>query len=398
VSGEVFWNREEKPRTNDPLIPIGGTPVKLTCNRRVLHDALQHVSRVVSGRTTLPILSNLLLEAGSGRLRVVAYDMEIGAQSAVPIEVEEEGALTVPARVLGDVVASLPDATVEMRSADRNIMELSCGRSQYTIHGLPAEEYPALPEVEEGAGFDVSQAVMRDLIRGTILAASTDETRAILTGILVKRDGDTVKLIATDSYRLAVKTAGPETVKVEGGESDWQVIVPARALQELNRMLDPAEEETVVRVRSSEQQILFEVGPYRLISRLIEGQFPNYERVIPTETERTITVAREDLLGAIKRAAIVARAEASKLVFRIQEGTLTITAESGDVGRAHEELPANIEGEEGEIAFNAEYLTDVLGVMESEQVVWQLSGPLSSGLIKGADDPDYLYVVMPMQL
>jgi len=372
--------------------------VKLTCNRRVLHEALQHVSRVVSGRTTLPILSNLLLDAREGKLRVVAYDMEIGAQSAVPIEVEEEGALTVPARVLGDVVASLPDATVEMKSEDRNVMELSCGRSQYTIHGLPAEEYPALPEVAEEVGVSVSQAVMRDLIRATIFAASTDETRAILTGVLLKRDGESLKVVATDSYRLAVKTTSPETVKVHGEDEGWQVIVPARALQELNRMLDPADEETMVQVRGSEQQILFEVGPYRLISRLIEGQFPNYERVIPAETERTIVVAREELLGAIKRAAIVARAEASKLVFRTQEGTLTITAESGDVGSAHEELPANVEGEEIEIAFNAEYLTDVLGVMESEQVIWQLAGALSSGLLKEADDPDYLYVVMPMQL
>jgi DNA polymerase-3 subunit beta len=372
--------------------------VKLSCNRRMLHEALQHVSRVVSGRTTLPILSNVLLEATEDRLRIVAYDMEIGAQSAVPVEAGEEGALTVPARMLGDVVASLPDATVEMRSEDRNVLGLTCGRSEYTINGLPADEYPALPEVSGDVSFEITQAGMRDLIRSTIFAASSDETRAILTGVLLKRDAGAVKLIATDSYRLAVKTAPEGTIQKHSGEQDWEVIIPARALQELSRMLDPAEEETPVRVSTGEQQIRFEVGADILVSRLIEGQFPNYERVIPAETEGKIVVNREDLQGAIKRAAIVARAEASKLVFRTQEGQLTITAESGEIGRAHEELAAQIEGEDIEIAFNAEYLTDVLGVMGSDSVVWELTGPLSSGLLKGVDDPDYLYVVMPMQL
>jgi len=372
--------------------------VRVTCNRSVLHEALQHVSRVVAGRTTLPILSNVLLEAQGGKLRIVAYDMEIGAQSKVPVETAEEGALTVPARVLGDVVASLPDATVEMAAEERSVLGLSCGRSQYTIHGLPAEEFPALPEVSDGSGFEVSQGKMRDLIRSTIFAASGDEARAILTGVLLIRGEEGVKMVATDSYRLAVKSAPAEEVKETGGDAEWRVIIPARALQEVNRMLAPGEERPPVRVQASEQQISFEVGEYTLVSRLIEGQFPNYARVIPEETDRSVEVAREDLLAAIKRAAIVARAEASKLVFRMQEGTLTISAESGDVGRAHEELAATVEGENIEIAFSAEYLTDVLGVMESDSVLWQFTGPLSSGLLKAADDPDYLYVVMPMQL
>lgn len=205
-------------------------------------------------------------------------------------------------------------------------------------------------------------------------------------------------MVATDSYRLAVKTAPDAVLKGDSGKDGWQVIIPARALQELNRMLDPAAEDTLVKVSAGEQQIRFEVGPYMLVSRLIEGQFPNYERVIPTESNRTIVVDREALQGAIKRAAIVARTEASKLVFRAQEGQLTITAESGDVGQAREELPARVEGEEIEIAFNAEYLTDVLGVMGSQRVVWELMGPLSQGLLKGEDDPDYIYIAMPMQL
>ncbi len=372
--------------------------MRITCNRRVLHEALQHVSRVVSGRTTLPILGNVLLEAKGEELRIVAYDMEIGAQSTVAIQSQEQGALTVPARVLVDVVASLPDATVEMQSQDRSILALSCGRSEYTMNGLPAEEYPNLPEVTGDLAIEITQAAMRDLIRSTIFAASRDETRAILTGVLLERDGDSVKMVATDSYRLAVKTAGGDQVKIKGGDEKWQAIIPARALQELNRMLDPAAVDTPVKITAGEQQIMFAVGPYLLISRLIEGQFPNYGRLLAGEPDRVLSVGRDDLLGAIKRAAIVARAEASKLMFRAANGTLTISAESGDVGRAHEELPVTLEGAEIEIAFNSEYLTDALGVMESENVVWYLTSPESPGLVKRSDDPDYIYVVMPMRL
>jgi DNA polymerase-3 subunit beta len=352
---------------------------------------------VVAGRTTLPILSHVLLEAADGKLSLTAYDMELGAKSAIAVEVGEAGALTVPARLMSDIVAALPDATIAMESQGRNVLEVKCGAADYTINGLAAEEYPALPEVEAEASFEISQAGMKDMIGSTIFAVSTDETRAILTGALLSWDAESFKVVTTDSYRLAVKTAKQGEAKQIAGEQKWTTIVPARALQELNRMLDPEAEETPVKVRASGQQIAFESGPYTLVSRLIEGQFPSYERVIPTETQSSITVNREALLGAIKRAAIVARAEASKVVFQAAEGQLTISAESGDVGRAHEELAATTEGEEITIAFNAEYLVDALGVMGSESVIWQLSGSLSTVLVKGTDDPDYLYMVAPMQ-
>ncbi len=316
--------------------------MKVICNRGVLHEALQHVGRVVAGRTTLPILSNVLLEAKGGRLRLVAYDMEIGAESSIAVESKEEGSLTVPARVLGEVVASLPNASVEIETRDRSLLGLTCGRSEYTINGLPAEEYPALPEVSGEVTLEISQALLKDMVRTTVFAVSTDETRAILTGVLLRKDAEGLKMVATDSYRLALKTAGDQALKTQGG--DWEAIIPARALNELNRMLDPAATETPVKIRASEQQILFEVGPYTLISRLIEGQFPNYQRLLQSETKWRIAVNRQDLLGAIKRAAIVARTEASKLIFRTGEGTLFISAESADLGKAHEEVPANLEG------------------------------------------------------
>ncbi len=359
---------------------------------------MQHVSRVVSGRTTLPILGNVLLEASGERMRLVAYDMELGAESWVPVEVQEEGAITVPARLLGDIVASLPEATVEMASAEQSLLELKCGASEYTLNGLPAEEYPALPEVEGEVSFEITQKCLKDMIRSTIFAASRDETRAILTGVLLAWDGSQVKMVTTDSYRLALRAAGADDVKNVSAGDEWSAIIPARALQELSRMLDSEGDGEAVKVQASGERIMFASGPYRLLSRLIEGQFPNYERIIPTEAEKTITVNREALLAAIRRAALVARAEASKLVFTGAGERLTIQAESADVGRGREEMGAVIEGDEVSIAFNAEYLTDALSVMDSEEVVWQLGGPLSTALMKGVDDPDYLYMVAPMQV
>ncbi len=360
---------------------------------------MQHVGRVVSGRTTLPILGNVLLEAKGDRMRLVAYDMELGAESWVPVEVKEEGAITVPARLLGDIVASLPEATVEMTSSDQSQLELKCGSSEYSLNGLPAEEYPALPEVEGEVSFEITQKCLKDMIRSTIFAASRDETRAILTGVLLAWDGKQVKMVTTDSYRLALRAAGADEVKeISAGES-WSAIIPARALQELSRMLEPQGDADTVKVQASTERIMFASGPYRLLSRLIEGQFPNYERIIPTDSEKTITVNREALLAAIRRAALVARAEASKLVFKGAGESLTIQAESADVGRGREELGAVIAGEDITMAFNAEYLTDALSVMDSEEVVWQLGEhALSTALIKGVDDPDYLYMVAPMQV
>ncbi len=294
-------------------------------------------------------------------------------------------------------MASLPNASVEIETRDRSLLGLTCGRSEYTINGLPAEEYPALPEVTGEVALEISQELLKDMVRTTVFAVSTDETRAILTGVLLRKDAD-----GSEDGGHRQLSPGPAdapragVLKSDGG--DWEAIIPARALNELNRMLDPAATETPVKVRASEQQILFEVGPYTLISRLIEGQFPNYQRLLQSETKWRIAVNRQDLLGAIKRAAIVARTEASKLIFRTGDGTLFISAESADLGKAHEEVAANLEGDEVELGFNAEYLTDVLAVMQSDVVVWEITGPLSPGMIKGSDDPDYLYVVMPMQL
>jgi DNA polymerase-3 subunit beta len=365
-----------------------------TANKRVLFEALQSVSRAVAPRTTLPILSNVLLETQGDQLHLVATDLEMSLECRFPVQEAQPGAVTLPARVLSEVVGSLPDANVTLATDDRHVLTLTCGKSCYSIHGLPADEFPQPPEVTGEVAFEMAQTDLRRMIRRTALAASADETRAVLTGMLLAWDGKTLKLVATDTHRLAVDNLGVEGKAAQPVE----VIVPARALRELERGLSGADEEARVRVQVGENQIQFTFGQFSLVSRLIEGQFPNYERVIPQDTDKELAVDREELLSALRRAAIVARAEANKVVFRTQDSALTVEAESAEVGRAHEELAAEYQGEPIEIAFNADYLITVLAETDAERVTMSMTGPLNPGLLRLAGDESYFYVVMPMQL
>lgn len=367
--------------------------MKFTCPKRLFHEALQSVSRAVATRSTLPILGHVFLEARDGRLTLVTTDLEIGMTCTLPLDdLAEEGAVTVPERVLQDVVANLPDAEVTLEANERNLLSLSAGKSAYTIHGLPADEFPTLPQVATDSVISLPGPVLRDLVRKTHFAASTDEGRLILTGCLLAWDGSIATMAATDTHRLAVKR-----VPAAGQFSKaLSAIIPSRALQELLRLLGSSEDP--VEVRIGESQILFSLGRVRLVSRLIEGQFPAYERVIPQDLQKRLTANRQHLFEAVRRAGIVARAESNKLIFRAAESTLTIDAETGEIGKAHEEVPISLEGDAVEIAFNAAYLQDVLGVLDTETVEIHLTGPLNPGLLRSEGEPDYLYVVMPMQM
>ncbi|MHB9131397.1 MAG: DNA polymerase III subunit beta [Armatimonadota bacterium] len=366
--------------------------MKFTCPKRVFYEALQSVSRAIATRSTLPILGNVLLEARAGQLKLVTTDLEIGMTCTIPIDGVEEGAVTVPERILQDVVGTLPDAELTISADERNLLTVSAAKSQYTIHGLPAEEFPVLPQVPSDTVMSVPGPVLRDLVRKTLFAASTDESRVILTGCLLTWDGQKATMVATDTHRLAVKH-----VPAPGQFSKpVSVIIPSRALHELLRLLGSSEDP--VNVTVGESQVLFTVGRVQLVSRLIEGQFPAFERVIPAETQKRLVVNRQALYEAVHRASIVARAESNKVIFRTTDSTLTISAETGEVGKAYEEVPVSLEGEPVEIAFNAEYLQDVLTALDTETIELGLTGSLNPGLLQADGEAEYTYVVMPMQM
>jgi DNA polymerase-3 subunit beta len=368
--------------------------MKLTVARKDLYEGLQTVSRVVSSHTSLPVLKNVLIEPGVNAVKLAATDLELGVECVVPASVSEGDSITVPAKLLAEIVSGLPEADVSLAADDHNDLVLCCGRAEYRIHGLPAEDFPALPEVGGEVTLSVPQPLLKAMIHQTAFATSKDETRPILTGVCIALTDGQLRLVATDTHRLAVRTA-----PVLDAAGERTVIVPVRALNELVRVLADADDLSV-HLRIDSNQIMFRTERFTLVSRLIEGQFPRYERVIPSGHSRTLTIPREDLQAVVRRARIVARdaAAANRVVLRTSGESLVITAEAGEVGRAYEEIEILREGDDIEIAFNAAYLLDVLGVLTSESVQLEMNEPLSPSVLRPSEGADYLMVIMPMQI
>jgi DNA polymerase-3 subunit beta len=373
--------------------------LKAVCARKDLYEAVQTVAHAVSGRTSLPILSHVLIQTEDTGLRLTATDLELGISLSISdARVDAPGGLTAPAKLLTELLAALPEGSVTLTVDLSHAVRLNCEKSDYKILGLPADEYPKLPEVKQIASFTIHQRILRDMIRKTIFAVSPDEARAILTGILVALEGDTVKFVATDTHRLAVRTA-----RVNDGAGSVNAIVPARAMNELNRIL--ADEDGEVSVQFSENQVQFMTPQgISVVSRLIEGQYPNYERVVPSGHEKTLTLQTQMFQRAVKRAAIVARNNANRVVLKTLDHNLAIRAESNLEGSAYEEVEVAREGDDLEIAFNAKYLLDVLGVLDEEGFKLELTEPLKPGIARPipSETPelggDYLCVLMPMQI
>lgn len=367
--------------------------MKATCTRKDLLEGVQLAAKVVPAKSAWAIVSHILVRTEGDYLRLSATDPDLmSLQCSVPAKVLVEGSTTVPARYFLEVLATLPEDEVSLESDERNVLTLQCRKSKYQMNGMPGEEFPPIPEVGEEVSFSVSQGLLREMIGQTLFAVSTDETRAILTGINLILTGDTLKLAATDTHRLAVRTSG-----VKDAKGEISVIVPGRAMNELSRILSGDENEMVF-VRAAHNHLLFQVGEITLTSRLIDGQFPSFDRVVPQERERLLTIPTEQLQNAVRRASIVARENSHRIVMKTHGEQIIIKAESGDLGSAYEEVEAVREGDDIEIAFNARYLLDVLNVLNSEGLYLELTTALKQGLIKPTEGSHYLYVIMPMQL
>ncbi len=365
--------------------------MKIMCTKRDLHEGLTAAGRV-TGKSTLPILTNFLVKTEPGGLEITGYDLEIGIRRRIPAQVQEEGAFTASSKILTDLVNALPDSHVQFAANGSGAVTLTCERSSFDLLAMPADEYPSLPEVGEETQFTLKAGALRQMVQQVVFAASGDEARAIMTGIdLLLKEG-TVTMAATDGHRLAVRHLACEGLGFEAS-----AIVPSRALNELARVLPP-DDDVEVRIRIGRNQIQFEVENTTLVSRLIEGQFPNFERVVPTSTDKTLTMQTQELAQAVRRAAIVAREASNRVILKTEGERLIVTAESGGVGKAREEVEIMREGDDIEIAFNAKYMQDVLGVLGSEGVRLELTGQLNPGLIRPVDGADYMYVIMPMQI
>ena len=371
---------------------VAATTMRVVCGKDELAETLQVVGRGVSTRTTVQILAGIMLRAAGGRLHLSATDMEISIRNSLEAQVEEEGAVVVPGRLLVDIVRLLPagEVTLEHR-ADEGMVRLTCGSASYSLNTYGPEDFPRLPDVEPDNAFSVEREAFLDTIGRVGRSASRDESRPVLTGILVRFEGDKLVMAATDSYRLSVK----ETSLTGGPGRELEAIVPARALQELARIGQAAEAETI-EVGVQENQVVFGVDGVWLTARRIDGQFPNYRQLLPEQFEAEVQLPREELLDVVRRTGLLAQRK-SPLRLRFEEGELTVSAQTQDVGEARESLPVAYTGEVLEIGFNAEFLRDGLESVTDETARLKLISPLRPGLLHGESD-DFLYLIMPIRL
>jgi DNA polymerase-3 subunit beta len=370
---------------------VVGTSMKLTCAKDQLAEKLQVAGRGVSTRTTVQILAGILLNAAGGRLSLSATDMEISLRVSLEAQVEDEGSVVVPGRLLVDIVRLLPagEVTISHR-AEEGVVELVCGAASYRLNTYAAEDFPRLPEIDDASAFTVEKEAFVDTIARVSRSASRDESRPVLTGVLVRFEGDKLVMAATDSYRLSVK----ETALSESPGREIEAIVPARALGELARIAQGEGES--IRVGVQENQVVFGADDVWLTARRIDGQFPNYKQLLPESFEAEVAMPREEFLDVVRRTSVLAQRK-SPLRLRFEDGELTVSAQTQDVGEAHESLPVSYSGETLEIGFNAEFLRDGLESVNDESVRLKLISPLRPGLIHGESD-DFLYLIMPIRL
>jgi DNA polymerase-3 subunit beta len=354
---------------------------------------LQTVSRVASTRSAVQALSGVQIAAEVDRAELRATDMEIGLRVPLQATVERPGVAVVPARLMLDVARALPggSAVLELRSVEQDV-EIVAGAATFHIRTLRAEDFPPLAERDESATVTLPAAAFVDTVSRVARSASRDETRPILTGILVSASRDELRMVATDSYRLSVK----ETALESQAGTDFEANVPARALQELARIAAQGEADSLA-VWPRQNQIVFESGGVVLSSRLIDGQFPNYRQLLPESAEHELRIATGELLEVVRRISLLAQKNAP-LRLSFSEGELAISARTPDVGEASESLPVAFRGEPFEIGFNPDFLRDGLESAESEEIVLKLSGPLRPGLIESGDGQGFVYLVMPIRL
>jgi DNA polymerase-3 subunit beta len=364
--------------------------MKFTCERSVLMNALGTAGKAVSNRNTLPILSNVLLETDGDRVLLTATDLDTAIRCSIPAQISSEGSIAIPASVLSDIISKFPEAPVTLEVKD-NKAEITCGKSKYNVLTLPAEDYPVVPEVTSGPVINLKAGILKEMLRMTTGSASKEETRNILMGVLFEAENDSLTLVATDTHRLALKKTAIEPISEKVSP-----IIPSRPLVELERMLKDNDGDVEIRFGSG--QVQFKNDVISLVSRILDGQFPNYTKVIPKDTTRKITFERADMVDALRRVYIVAKTNAEKSVVSTKGELLEMTAESQDVGKAYEEVPITMKGENIEIAFNTRYLLEALGTIRDDVVSIDLTGALSPGKITSEGNNDFLFVVMPMAI
>lgn len=366
--------------------------MQVLCTRENLLYGVQVVQRAVSSKTTMPVLSGILLRTANNRLLLTATDLELGINVSVPVQVMEEGSTVIQSKFFSELVRRLPDTPIEisMEPGTKSVT-INYSPSKTSINSMDPEEFPVVPELENSSCISLNSSTFKSMVKQTTFATAPDENRPIFTGVLLLVDQREIKMVATDTHRLAFRTGVVESPLDE----PWQAIIPGKTLNEVSKLIK--EEDEIITIVPTNNQVMFKFGEISLISRLIDGQFPNHTQVIPKSCKTKVRVGTKALLDSVERASLLAREGSNVIKLVIQDNTLVITSNSPDLGKAHEELSIEIDGEETQIAFNSRYLIDALKAIDSEEIMLELSGSLSPGVIRPMETNNYLYLILPVR-
>jgi len=364
--------------------------MKLVCQKAELSKAISRAQSAVSNKTTMPVLGNLLFEANSEGLTITGTDLEIGLRCKVAVEVVQEGAVTIPARKLAEIVKESRTAEIEITVKDGHKVEIKSGKGVYRFMGITAEDFPNLPIQKKDRSVKVADSTLGEMIQKTVFSVSNEETRHVLMGALFQVEGKKMRMVSTDGHRLSYveKDITPASQNVHA-------IVPAKAMHEMAKALDGADGE--VELSFTDNHVFLEKNDFMLVSRLIDGQFPNYDQVIPKKTDVSFTVLREEFEHVVKAVALMASDRSNNIKVNLKPGEALVHAVTPDVGEAEESCEIQYQGGEMTIAFNARYVLDALRAMGGEKVEFRLSGPLSPALLVPAAGADSKFVIMPMR-
>ncbi len=368
--------------------------MKFTVTRNELLNELNLVQGVIEKKSTIPILSNILLEASGGHLDIAATDLDVTIRCGCPASVESEGTTTISARRLFDIVRLLPDgADIAFSLMENDWVQLHSGNSQYKIVALPKENFPSIPEPAATTA-QIPGFLLRNMIQRTMFAITQEESRYSLNGALLVLMPNDIRMVATDGHRLALVSKGME---IPGVDLEVRALIPRKTLVELQKLI--GEQDMLVEFGRDENHLFFSVGSKRLVSRILAGQFPNYELVVPRDNDKNITSSTRELVDGIRRAAIMSDEKLRAIKLSFKAGTLELTASSAEAGEAREVVPVEFDGDALDIGFNPQYLLDFLGVCAAESIIISLKDSETQGLLKPvtASDMEYRYVVMPMK-
>lgn len=368
--------------------------MKFFCAQADLEEALNIVNKAITPNTTLPVLNNILLKAEGKNLYFSATNLEIAIQHSIPADIRSEGSITVPAKLITSYISLLKDEKIEATLGEGNTLTLSSTSSQTKIKGIASEEFPVIPKVPKENTLKVSVKDLNSAILQTVFAASSNTSRPVLSGVLFDLDRETLKIVATDSYRLAERRI---TLK-EKTSISLQSVIPSRTITELGKILSKAREEEL-EINLTKNQVLFTIGSIELTSRLIEGKFPDYEKIIPKSTKTKVTVSTEDLTLVIKRVSLFARENNNSIkVAATNDGKLIVSTEETKIGEEKAEVNVTMEGENNKIALNAQYLLDVLNFVQSDKILLEIEDKLAPAVIRPSANKDYVYIIMPLKI